>query len=212
MKMRIQKNSFAIFTVLGLLTFAGCAPALVAISREDLAQLKNQAEIGAVHHDPALFYADAGVYGLIGYGMSVSAGKEIRAKYALEDPARAVGAKFFQNLRAEFGGIAVRAVDRPVSNDDLSAVKAAYSGRWLFDFKTIGWGSAAEGDVEFTVRGRLIRNDDSKIVWQGMCKYETQDAKGKLLTARNAALLKKKLEAGVSPCARDLWAQFQAGR
>jgi hypothetical protein len=53
--MRNQKNSCATFTVLGLLTFAGCAPALVAISREDLAQLKNQAEIGAAHHDPALF-------------------------------------------------------------------------------------------------------------------------------------------------------------
>jgi hypothetical protein len=207
-----KENSCAIFTVLGFLAFAGCAPALVAISREDLAQLKNQAEIGAAHHDPALFYADAGVYGLIGYGMSISAGKEIRTKYALEDPAAAVGAKFLQNLRAELGGVAVRTVDRPVSNDDLGAVKAAYRGPWLFDFKTIGWGSAAEGDVEFTVRGRLIRNDDSRIVWQGMCKYETRDAKGELLTAMNAALLKKKLEAGVSPCARDLWNQFSSGR
>jgi hypothetical protein len=144
--------------------------------------------------------------------MSVSAGKEIRTKYALEDPAPAVGAKFLQNLRVELGGVAVRTVDRPVSNDDLSAVKAVYRGPWLFDFKTIGWGSAAEGDVEFTVRGRMIRNDDSRIVWQGMCKYETRDAKGELLTAMNAALLKKKLEAGVSPCARLLWDQFLTGR
>jgi hypothetical protein len=98
-----------------------------------------------------------------------------------------------------------------VAVDDLSAVKTAYPGRWLFDFKTMGWGSAAEGDVEFTVRARLIRSDDAKIVWQGLCKYETHDAKGELLTARNAALLKKKLQAGVSPCARQLWSQFLSG-
>jgi hypothetical protein len=210
--MKNYKNLSRLPTALLLFFLAGCAPAVIPLNKEDLAQLRNQAEIGALHHEPALFYADAGVYGLVGYGLSVSAGKELRAKYALEDPAPAVGAKFLQSLRAEFGGVAVRAVDRPVSNDDLSAVKAAYSGRWLFDFKTIGWGSAAEGDIEFTVRARLIRSDDAKIVWQGMCKHETRDAKGELLTARNAALLKKKLEAGVSPCARDLWAQFQAGR
>jgi hypothetical protein len=212
MKMRNQKNSFAIFTVLGFLAFTGCAPALVAISREDLAQLKNQAEIGAVRHEPAAFYGDVGFYGLIGWGMSLSAGKEIRTKYGIEDPARAIEEQFLQNLRPEFKGMAVRVVDQPVSDDDLAAAKSAYAGRWVFDFKTIGWGSAIEGDVEYTVRARLIRNEDFKVLWQGACKHETKDNKWEPLTANNAALLKKKLEAGVSPCARDLWAQFQAGR
>ena len=134
MKMRIQKIPLAILTAFVLPIFAGCAPALVAISREDLAQLKGQAEIGVLHHEPASFYGDVGVYGLIGYGMSVSAGKEIRAKYALEDPAAAVKEKFLQSLAAEYKGVAVRAIDRPLSSDDLGVVKNAYSGRWVFDF------------------------------------------------------------------------------
>ena len=210
--MRIQKIPFAILTAFVLPIFAGCAPSLVVISREDLAQLKGQAEIGALHHEPASFYSDVGVYGFLGYGMSVSAGKETRVKFGLEDPAAAVKAKFLQSLAAEYKGVAVRAIDRPLSSDDLGAVKNAYSGRWVFDFKTIGWGSAVEGDVEFTLRGRLIRNDDSKVLWRGICKYETRSGKGELLTLSNAALLKMKLQAGESPCAQQLWGQFLTGR
>ncbi len=190
---------------------AACAPAAVTLSREDLAQLKSQAEVGAVRHEPALFYADAGVYGLAGYGMSISAGKELRKKYAIEDPAPAVQAKFLESLAAEFKGVAVRSLDRTAAADDLGAVRSAYPGRWLFDFKTIGWGSAAEGDVEFTVRARLIRGDDAKIAWEGACNYATHDARGELLTLKNAALLKKKLQAGVTPCARELWSRFLSG-
>jgi hypothetical protein len=209
-----MKNYKILFTCLGALFFligAGCSATSITLSKEDRARLNN-AEIGAVHHEPAAFYADAGVYGMVGYGMSVSAGKEIRAKYRLEDPASAVKTNFVQALQKESSAIKVRAVDRPVAADDLAAVKNAYAGPWILDFKTIGWSSAIEGDVEFTVRARLIRKGDSKIVWQGTCKYETKSGKSKLLTGDSPALLKAKFQAGVGPCVNDLWSQFQAGR
>jgi hypothetical protein len=196
----------AIFFLIG----AGCSSTSITLSKEDRAQLNNQAEIGAVHHAPAAFYADAGLYGMVGYGMSVSAGKEIIKKYGLEDPAAAVKTNFVQALQKEFSAIKVRAVDRPVVADDLAAVKKAHAGPWVLDFKTIGWGSAIEGGVEFTLRARLIRNADSKIVWQGTCKYEPKSGKSKLLTGDSPALLKKKFQAGVAPCTESLWAQFQA--
>jgi len=207
-----MKNYQIFFSGLGAVFFlaaAGCSVAPVALSREDRAQLSSQAEIGAVHHEPADFYADAGFSGLIGYGKSISAGKEIRAKYRLDDPAVAVKTNFVQALEKEYGGIKVRAVDRPVAGDDVAAVKKAYAGPWVLDFKTLGWGSAIEGGVEFTVRARLIRNGDSRIVWQGTCKYETKDGKSKLLTGDSPALLQKKFQAGVAPCAESLWIQFQ---
>lgn len=191
---------------------AGCSSTSITLSKEGRAQLNNQAEIGAVHHEPAAFYADAGFFGLIGYGRSISAGKEIRAKYRLEDPASAVKTNFVQALEKEFSAIKVRAIDRPVAADDLAAVKNAYAGPWVLDFKTIGWGSAIEGGVEFTLRARLIRNADSRIVWQGTCKYETKSGKSKLLTGDSPALLQKKFQAGVAPCADSLWNQFQADR
>ncbi|MGH7769589.1 MAG: hypothetical protein ACREQP_19250 [Candidatus Binatia bacterium] len=194
------------------LIVAGCSSTSVTLTKEDRAQLNNQTEIGAVHHEPAAFYADAGVYGLVGHGKSLSAGKEIRTKYRLEDPAAAVKTSFLQALEKEYGGIKVRAVDRAVAADDLGAVKKAHAGPWIIDFKTLGWGSAIEGDVEFTIRARLIRNDDSRIVWQGTCKYETKRGKSKLLTGDSPALLKAKFQAGVAPCVKDLWSQFQAGR
>jgi hypothetical protein len=205
-----MKNHNVLLALLAVLFAAvlGCS-SLVPLNRDDLAQLKKQSEIGAVRHEPAAFYGDVGIYGLIGWGMSLSAGKEMREIYGLEDPARAIEEKFIQNLRGEFKGVTVRAVDQPLSDDDLAAVKKTYGGRWVFDFKTLGWGSAAEGDVEFTVRVRLIRNDDGKIVWQGLCHYKTEDAKWEPLTANGAVLLKAKLQAGVTPCATQLWSQFQ---
>jgi hypothetical protein len=210
--MNKYKISSTFVTALVLLIGFGCSPALIPMGKEDRAQLNNQAEIGAVHDGPADFYADAGFSGLIGYGKSISAGKEIRAKYRLEDPAAAVKTNFLLALEKEYSGIKVRAVDRPVVADDLAAVKNAYAGPWVLDFKTIGWGSAIEGDVEFTLRARLIRNADSRIVWQGTCKYETKSGKSKLLTGDSPALLQKKFQAGVAPCANDLWAQFLADR
>jgi hypothetical protein len=194
------------------LTSVGCSPSLIQINQEDRAQLKQQSEIGAVHREPAAFYADAGVYGLVGHGMSISAGKEIRAKYGVEDPALAVKTNFVQALEKEISGIKVRAVDRPVAVDDLAAVKKAYAGPWVLDFKTLGWGSAIDGDVEFTIRARLIRNDDAKVVWQGTCKYETKSGKKKLLTGDSPGLLKAKFQAGINPCVQQLWGQFQAER
>jgi len=207
--MNKYKVSLTFVTALVLLIGFGCSPALIPMGKEDRAQLINQAEIGAVNHEPAAFYADAGVYGMVGYGMSISAGKEIRKKYGLEDPALAVKASFIQALQKDLNSVKVRAIERPVTDDDLAAVKNAYAGAWLFDFKTIGWGSAIEGDVEFTVRARLIRGGDVKVVWQGTCKYETKGGKSKLLTGDSPALLKAKFQAGINPCVNDLWSQFQ---
>ena len=207
--MNKYKISLTFVTALVLLIGFGCSPALIPMGKEDRAQLNHQAEVGAVHHEPAAFYADAGLYGMVGYGMSISAGKEIRKKYGLEDPALAVKVNFVQALQREFSGIKVRAVDRPVAADDLAAVKNAYAGPWVLDFKTIGWGSAIEGGVEFTIRARLIRNSDAQVVWQGTCKYETKGGKSKLLTGDSPALLKAKFQAGINPCVNDLWSQFQ---
>jgi hypothetical protein len=210
--MNKYKISSTFVTALVLLFGFGCSPALIPMGKEDRALLNNQAEIGAVHHEPADFHADAGVYGMIGYGMSVSAGKEIRRKYGLEDPAAAVKTNFLQALEKGYSGIKVRAVDRAVAVDDLAAVKKAYAGPWVLDFKTLGWGSAIEGGVEFTMRARLIRNSDAKVVWQGMCKYEPKSVQKKLLTGDSPALLKAKFQAGIAPCTESLWAQFQADR
>jgi len=207
--MNKYKISSAFVTALVLLIGFGCSPALIPMGKADRAQLNNQAEIGAVHREPAAFYADAGLYGMVGHGMSISAGKEIRKKYGLEDPATAVKTNFLQALEKEYIGIKVRAVDRPVAGDDLAAAKNAYGGAWLFDFKTLGWGSAIEGGVEFTIRARLIRNSDAIVVWQGTCKYETKGGKSKLLTGDSPALLKAKFQAGINPCVNDLWSQFQ---
>jgi hypothetical protein len=196
----------ALFFLIGM----GCSSTSVMLSKEDRARLNSRTEIGAVYHEPAAFYADAGFSGLIGYGKSLSAGKEIRAKYRFDDPAPAVKTKFLQALEKEYTGMKVLPVDRPVAVDDLAAVKKAYAGPWVLDFKTLGWGSTIEGDVEFTVRARLIRNDDAKILWQGTCKYETKSGPRKLLTGDSPALLKGKFQAGVAPCAQQLWNQFQA--
>jgi hypothetical protein len=210
--MNKYKISWTFVTALVLLFGFGCSPALIPMGKENRAQLNNQAEIGAIHHEPAEFYADAGFSGLIGYGKSISAGKEIRARYRFEDPAAAVKANFLLALEKEYSGIKVRAVDRPVAVDDLAAVKKAYAGPWVLDFKTLGWGSAIEGGVEFTMRARLIRYSDAQVVWQGMCKYETKIGQKKLLTGDSPALLKAKFQAGIAPCTESLWAQFQADR
>ena len=198
-----------------VIVFYGCAPALIPMDKEELIQLKNLPEVDAVHYESPAFLSDVGVYGVVGFTLMAAKGKSIKETYKIEDPTLAVKARFVDNLISELKLIHVRLIDQPFRSDSLDDIRQAHTGRLLFDFKTIGWGTGIRSGfstdqyIGYSVRGRLIRTEDSKVLWQGLCKFETPDIKRAALTENDGALLKGKLREAGDTCAADLWVQFQ---
>lgn len=216
-----------------LLLMVGCAPSLIKMEKEEIARLKDQPEIQAVHYPAPTFtittagqIAVASLFGIIGgaiVGASIEAeGKRLTKEYALEDPSVRVKDRFIAALGTGLELRNFRSLNEPLASDDLTELRTKFAGTMLIDFQTTNWAAGyhlpdtSRYRILYAVRARLIRPEESKIVWQGFCSFKGEDAATSPtldeLKANSGALLKEKLKEAADACADQLLAQFSGDR
>lgn len=240
MKTNNQKLALTSILLIALFLHA-CGPRLVKMDSQNREFLKAQSVYG-IHHPPPSFVTMtpgkmllAGLFGGVGgaaggaiggaiAGSSMaSAGEKMQHDWRLEDPALEIEEAFLSRLRAdgETGDVQRVSVDYP--NDDLKYLKKGFHQGSVFDFKTNSWGLGYypmdwnHYRMGYSLRARLIRFPEGKVLWQGVCKIEEKQPSGsrpKLddLKANNGALIKKKLKGLVGDCVRQLSDQFASSR
>ena len=186
----------------------GLGPALVGVNAGMGATLL---ELGGA----ALLGVGAAIYG---EHRAVSSGNRIVKDYSIDDPIVRVKERFLFTLEKEYNFENIRSIKEPYSSAKLAELKMIFREGLVIDFKTTRIGlnyypsSWSHYHIDYQVRARLIRLEDSKILWQGVCRFVEKDPKTSPtmdeLTADNGALLKTKLDEAADSCGKELVTQF----
>jgi hypothetical protein len=184
-----------------LLQLQGCAMRQIHIDpmeRDNL--LRNESEIRVVHYAlPSL---------------SIFGSPTV---IPLEAPLLSVKDRFLATVTAAYSN--VRFIEKVRFDDDLSSLKRTFRKGIVFDFGINNWELGPRAfsgksvySLALRVRARLIRLDDLKIMWQGICRIGGESPKTwrtlAELTANDYAILKEKRDAMAKKCADQLVAQF----
>ena len=227
MKSLVMKNGMLVFLL--SLSMVGCTSAPVRMDKEELGHLRGRSDIKAVHYPPFQFSvrtpgkAIAGGGGALGamlsLGMFESAGDKMTKEYALADPAPMVQERFVSALGQDPGITTIQSVQETPGNDDLGELKRVTGQGLVFDFKTTQWmlfyypTDWSHYRIAYSARGRLVRLEDSKVIWLGTCEAIGQDPTSSPtmdeLTANNGALLKTKINEAAETCAQQLLTSFR---
>ncbi len=268
-----KKRSLLLVLCMVLATAQACAPTLIMLQKEELAQLKDQPEIHAIHYArpapkgttrgpggpiiPMFQFGPRGaavgilaqlvIMGLVAAVRSAAGAPE---DYCWDDPVLQVKDRFLVSLEAELGLKLNRVVQDPREDDDLEGLQAEFGSATIIDFKTIhcelavgesersqvqeedlpeveeelvemepgletGAGPAmpeANQVVAYAARSRLIRLEDPKIVWQGVCRFpeeeETIPVQEESLEADSEIPRPSTTKEAVDNCVKQLLAQF----
>ena len=228
--MNNQKLAIASILLIALFLHA-CGPRLVKMDSQNREFLKAQSVYGIHYHPPSFIAMTSGkmavgaFFGLIGGAVAASSmekeGSRMVSEYQITDPALEIEEAFLSQLRADGETGSVQRVSTDYPNDDLAYLKKGFHQGSVFDFKTKSWGLGyyptdwSHYRVGYSLRARLIRFPEGKVLWQGVCKIEENQPSGsrpKLddLKANNGALLKTKLKGLVGDCVKQLSDQFAA--
>ena len=222
----MKTNTGSLYLV-GALLLAGCASTgTLGPNRSELARMKETeaAEIRAITHAPAEFEllsakkaAAGGLFGIVGAaaaGNSMQkAGQEMITTYRVVDPSIMVREKIAVAFANEFG--IKSAPDSAPTSDDLGALKGRFGEATILDTRTRNWrlsyypGDWSHHFLAYSVRARLLRLSDGKVLWEGQCVRKLTDAKGARRTvdqfrANDGELLKQKMQEAGSGCADEL--------
>lgn len=220
----IKSTEILLASVIFLLSY-GCAPTMIQAGKEELARLKNEPEILAVHYTPPTFMAEGPIvgslgtlFGLVGAAIELaaakSAGDQIVRDYSIEDPALRVKDKFLSAIAAGSGFKNIRSIKEALPTDDLIELKEKFGKIIMIDFLTWEWAVLSfnpffrHDQLAYIVRSRLVLLEDSKILWQGVCRFNEPVPPLGELKINNAALLKEKLKQAAATCAEELVTQF----
>lgn len=139
-------------------------------------------------------------------------------KYSLQDPVLRVKERFLSTLSVDFDLKNIRPVQGPLTDDRVPALKERFGQGVVIDFKTIKWDLLyyltdwSHYRIAFSARARMVRLEDSKIIWQGVCDIVGKDRKTSPtldeLESNNGALLKVKLNGAADRCVEELLEQF----
>ncbi len=178
----------------------GCAPALVPMEKSELASLKDQGVIQAVTYEPPpkkeigecrekgdlydklmrtpLFGALFAIPFIADLGDCFE-----RAKDQYVDVSTLVKDRFVGETSKQLGLQTVRWIPDRLSNDELDSLRQRFGPAMVLDFKITDWelvstpsdwSSPPRGgyQVPTTVRARLLRLSDSRILWQEACNFD----------------------------------------
>lgn len=197
----------------------------VRIDEENLSRLIDEKVIWAIHYTPSSFSASpfrgSGRGGLVGALFEMVASDAIGQKmvrdYSLPDPALRVKQRFVSALAARLGFLNVHDVPEPVASDDLAGLKKTFVRGVVIDFQTENWDVSeipeflsfrTRVSVHYRARSRLVRLEDSRILWEAVCYVGEADPKKgvawEALIADNGARLKTILHESADKCADDL--------
>lgn len=191
---------------------------------------------------------------------AIREGEQIRTRYSVADPVLGAKTRFEYELRSKLGFTRLRAVSQPVAAYNPYQLADSFGSVMALDFMTSSWmlssitvnpltthqyqlryavqarllqleASKYRGEPKPEAVAQLLRSEDSKIMWQGICyataggtPYTTSDTSELLSipeafvgtqsytleewTANNATLLTEKLNEAADACARALLANF----
>ena len=212
---------------LGVLVLAGCASTGgIALNRGEISRMKDSgtAEIRAITYAPPAFellsakkVAAGSLFGIFGAVASANsmqkAGQEMIAAYSIADPSITVREKLADALASEFG--LKSSADSAPATEDLTALQGRFGSGAILDTRTIAWRLVyypkdwSHHFLVYTVRARLRRLSDGKVLWQGKCVRKLTDSKDSRRTidqfrVNNGELLKQKAQEAGGGCADEL--------
>ncbi|MEE9615238.1 MAG: hypothetical protein V3W31_09890 [Thermodesulfobacteriota bacterium] len=205
----------------------GCATTGRPLKSDEIDQVKNAAVLWAVHYPRARFEARTpGKTAILGGGamgalLNIEAGKSGGEKmweaYSLQDPAVVIKNQFLSGLTRQLRAGNFRTVSDVQDSDRVDDLKASFETGMVVDFKTTrlllfyyptDW---SHYRLAYQARARLIRIEDSKIVWQGGCKVVGDDPTTsptfEELQANGGKRLKEMLVEAGNACSEQLLAQ-----
>ncbi len=223
-----EMNGLLVLTL--FLLMHGCGPSLIQMDKNELSRLENLSNIHAVHYPSSSFNVrtpgktlagGGGALGsIISLGLFESAGEKMTKDYALEDPILNVQNHFLSSLETDLGLTNIRIVQESPSEDSIDELKRTVGNGMVIDFKTTQWmlyyypTDWSHYRIAYSARGRLVRLEDSQIIWQGTCESVGQDPKTSPtmneLIANNGALLKEVISEAANACAEQLSTHFLA--
>ncbi len=198
-------------------------------------ELQKEERIAAVHYDPF-----AGLSGALRHDPA----KVVPSLVDMQDPVVQVKDQFLSVVASRLNVTNIRRIDQPrfARNLRLRGARPAlivplqrtFVKGLVFDFDPIEWELMTYGGLKslnqdtqlyslrYVVRGRLIRVDDLRVLWQGTCSLgkgwphddsvyeEPPEARKTLaeLTENNNALLKIKRDETAGICTKQLSEQF----
>lgn len=217
------------------LFLAGCASTGgIAPNRAEISRMKDSdvAETRAITYAPADFEllsakkaAIGGMFGILGAVASANsmqkAGQEMITAYAVVDPSIIVRERLAEALTSEFGVKA--SSDSAPTSDDLTVLKGRFGSATILDTKTKNWrlsyypGDWSHHFLIYTVRARLLRLSDGKVLWEAHCVRKLTDSNDSRRTvdqyrANNGELLKQKVQEAGGACADELIAGLSVTR
>lgn len=227
-------TSFKItFLLLNYILVQACAPSLVSMDRSELEQLKHQPLIHVVHYSSPSLIArtpstDVGlaVGGILGAGVTIAMaqaeGEKLKKQCSLEDPSIRVRERVIESLSRETGVKNFRLVPERMESEELDALKSKIENALVMDFKTHHWTLAVKPwtrwttsryYVVYSIRARLIRQQDSKVMWVGYSHFDENESLSTSstwdeLTEKDCTLLKAKFGQAADTSAQQLADQF----
>lgn len=218
-KERMAGQMWALLVPLVISLAAGCAPRLIKLEPQELARVQRlEGEIRAVHYSPATLYVTGGIgdFDPISLVLTIRATTWVRG-LSLEDPILRVKDRFVTALETEVGLKNLRTIPTPLGSDSLDHLRAELGKGVVLDFKTLtpppagGWALYAGifwSTYAYSARARLIRLDDSRILWQGLCKISEKIPPLRVLEEDDGQAFKTRIEESAVICARQLIQQF----
>src|SRR5215831_4247685 len=198
--------------------------------KEELARLNGQT-VKAIHYSGSPFQVMTGTAkvgmmagGLLGGGFAAfqteSTGDEMRKDYSLDDPILRVKAHFLTEVRTSLRLDTIDSVQTLPSSSDMDDLRAAFSKGTLFDFQSTNWHLTdyplGYYRIEYRARARLIRRDDSRVLWEGACNFAGKEPTVSMtlddFKANNAAILRQSLNEAPDACVQELLSQFLGKR
>ncbi len=201
------------------LTIAGCAGQQARLTAENRKSLSSQPEVHAVHHSPSRVFT----YESTGYSAAsalftpllaiaqVYEGTGLQRDLRLEDPVQRAQDRLVSKLQAHFNVTNVHVVPDPPKNDQIATLKQVFQKGLVLDIRTMNWG-LDNSRAMYSARARLLRLEDSTLLWQATCKYVADatlpSPSMASLKANDGELLKTKLLDAADGCADQLsaWA------
>jgi hypothetical protein len=236
--LHMKALAFATFSAASLLVITGCSASRTAMGRAEFAHLRAQPEIAVVTHAPEAFSFLSGEDNLrLGLGAAAAGaltggvggflvgrhaeslartqGERLAAELRLEDPTPRVRDSLLDAVARQLQLRNVVPLQDRFSGDDLSAIAKRTGASIIWDFKTTDWrlsqaGVSSRYRLYYRVRSRLFRSGDDKVLWQGDCRYDRDDADATLeeLTANQGKPLRARMDRAAEHCATTLLIQF----
>lgn len=220
---RVPRSRHIFVVSMIFLWMSGCSRTAIKMEGTERAHLHIQEEIEALHYPTDHLTVMApdesiGLGGMAGSRSEVgsSEGKQMIEAYGLEDPSGSVKERFVSGLKANATVTNIQSTEAPLSFEEPDELKKIFARGMVLDFKTDRWALSSPNirgaDVIYSARARLIRLEDSKILWQGRCGVTAPEAKGtsnaEEMIIDAGDLLKTKMDEAADHCAKALLAEF----